>query len=125
MPHRTAYRWLSTHPWITSLIMVALVTIGAAWRDSRRDAEQDRFVQCVATWADDTAARAGKLGIARAELDNKNDDLWRTFSRLLAAPDPNGRAVFQTHLNDYIEASDAYRTAVATNPIPTPPKLNC
>lgn len=125
MPHRRAYRWLAVHPWVTSLIMVTLLTVAAAYRDVERDNDQDRFARCVAEWADATARRAGELGKARAELDTANDNMWRTFDALLAQPRPDGRDVFRAELDKYKVASDKYKGTVSANPPPLPPRLDC
>lgn len=122
---RQAWRWLAAHPWTMSLILVALVTSGAGVVLAEQDARQGEFAECVARWADATADRSSKLGTARAGVDAANDDLWRTFDRLLDQPAPDAKTQFQQRLDSYVAASDAYRDSAQDNPPPPPPRLGC
>lgn len=122
---RRPWGWLAEHPWVTSLVLVVVVTASAAAVLAREDTRQDAFVACVAAWADETTDRGRALAGARAEVDAANDDLWRTLARLLANSTPDGRAELLDHLNTYVEASDSYRANLKEHPQPAPPRLRC
>lgn len=119
------WRWFAARPWVTSLVLVALVAGGAALTWRYEQAARDDFSACVARWADNTSARSAELGRGRAELDGANDALWRAMAAMLAAPPPDARAQFQELLDVYVAASDRFRANVADHPIPVPPRLGC
>jgi len=124
-PHRRAWRWLSGHPWVTSLVMVVLVVGASGWVVADQAAKRAAFGTCVARWADETDARVQALREARRGLDGANDDLWRTMAMLLSAPTPTARDEFSRHLAAYVGASDAYQGQVNGTPSPVPPRLAC
>ncbi len=55
-PHRRIAHWLATHPWATSLILVALVTTSAGALYGIQSAEQTQQQACLERWADDQTA---------------------------------------------------------------------
>ncbi|HJW36863.1 MAG TPA: hypothetical protein VJ769_09510 [Actinomycetes bacterium] len=122
---RRAWRWLAAHPWITSLVLVVLVTGGAAITWRLEVSARYEFSACVARWADATAARSVALGKARSEVDLANDALWRGFAALLANPPPDARDRFTGLLDSYVGASDRYAASLRDNPAPPPPRLGC
>lgn len=119
------WRWLAGHQFVAALILIGGFTAAALWRDQYLAGRDRAFVSCMAGWADATAARGRALGLARAAVDTANDDLWRTFDRLLKAPGPDPRAEFDRYLKLYIVASDAYRVGLRDNPAPDPPRIRC
>lgn len=125
MPARGAWRWLAARPWVTSLVLVALVTGGAALTWRLEVSARNEFSACVARWADATAARSVVIGRARAEVDGANDALWRGFAELLSTQPADARARFQGLLSAYVGASDRYRASLRDNPAPPPPELGC
>ena len=110
-PYRRPWRWLARHPWVTSLVMVAVFAAGAGYRDLNRQSEQRAYDRCVSAWADELGTRATSLTRAA-------DDLWRTMAALLTHPDPGNQRVFGEHLGVYLHTSD-------THPVPEPPTLRC
>jgi hypothetical protein len=112
---RRPWNWLARHPWVTSLIMVAVFAAAAGWRDVVRERGQVSYDNCVSQWAEQVTARSSAISKA-------SDELWRTMARILrdtAGGDPNAaRADFITHLDAYIRASNDH-------PVPQALALKC
>ena len=123
-PHRF-WRWLSGHPWVTSLVTVAIVVGAAGWVVTDQAAERAAFAACVARWGDAITSRSAALGVARREVDEANDTLWRTMAALLAQPQPDAPIVFGRERARYIAASDTYQASLERNAAPLPPTLAC
>jgi hypothetical protein len=120
-----AWRWLAARPLGTCLVVVAVLTAAAGWRDVARGRELTDFVGCVARWGDRTSERAARITAARSELDTAQDALWRAFSQGLTHPGSVTPERFSGLLDIYVRASDGYRANLVSNPVPPAPALAC
>jgi hypothetical protein len=115
---RRIVRWLSGHPFAVMLLMLAVVFVPGFLRLEQLAREQDRIIACTQAWGDATVARSSLLGgLAGVRAD--------ALDRLVRAVATRDEAEFAAALAAYLEASDAYRAALAANPVPEPPSLRC
>lgn len=84
--------------------------------------ENHRLTECVNAWADEFTVRSEKLSILAQQRQNALSVMIRT----LTIPNPQQRdTAFESALNAYLAADDAYTKTVKTNPLPPPPRLTC
>lgn len=120
---RRLWRWGADHQFAAAVVLFTLVVAGAFVRDAYREVEKDRFVECLAAWADDTSARSSRLDAAGGRRVEAADALWRDFAVQIQGP-PD-RARFEGLLADYIAVSDDLRGQRRDNPVPDPPRIRC
>src|ERR1043166_7491489 len=75
---------------------------------------------CISGWANATTNRNALLLRLSTERTDRLDQLIRDVVDL-----PRSRAKFRVDLFLYIDASDHYRAAVKSHPIPEPPSVRC
>lgn len=131
---RRVWGWLTDHQFLAAIVLFSLVVAGAFARDAYREvekdriraeqqADRDRFVACMAGWADASSTRASVLDTARTGRDDAADALWRDFNAQLSGSRDVER--FTRMLDTYVRVSDELKAARERNPIPDPPRIRC
>lgn len=117
MPRRLV-KWVNRHPRSTGLILLMSVAIPGFISQSIIIAEQNRDMQCVASWADQFTARSEAL----VEPAKKKDEAEDRLIRAVAMNDPE---LFRSALAEYVEASDELAAVREEQPIPEAPRFQC
>ena len=118
MTHRRVAEWAAAHPFLTNLlVLVAVVSPGYFVMQDLRSHDRE-IIDCVTEWADASTGRSETL----TQLNQNRTSSLDLLVRAIAMSD---RQLFRDRLTDYIEASDEYERALAQNPVPESPKIEC
>jgi hypothetical protein len=103
---------------LTVILFVAVAAL-AGW--NYKGAQHAKsLASCLSKWADDSTSRSAVLTRLANERTNALDDLIRAVPSARTNPEH-----FHLDVVLYIIASDAYKKALMSHPIPAPPKVRC
>lgn len=113
-----ANEWFYRNPVLVVLACMVAVAVPGFLRTEQIDRSQEDFIQCVASWGHEAALRAEALD---SPSQARNDAL----DRLVRAAALGNQELFAQRLEEYVSASDALSAAIASNPVPESPTLQC